>query len=401
MKNKTKIVLITWNDAQGFPIFGEDKNDRKVKKNEWIRKYNEEEKNNEKYNEKIGIIDSLVQSDDDFITILKNSIFEKDSIDRRKKKFYLTIDTIKTKSAVNKEEKRTYNYNVIWIINEIENYFLANEKNLLKNSNIDIIDYNDQGYKKVIEIKKKARGMLKDKNIVMTIVHKIEIIEEALLVNEYNLIWNKKIVMGGFRKWSKKVTDAIWKNEILNSEKLDDLFMYNFRKNLTGKQLWNLSAIELPTYDTLLKRNTNKIENDICKRHMNDKVEDWEHIWICEVNKSTIDEIAQESIYNFEKQLEDKNLQDEIKILRNYNFDFMRILEQTLIVLRGKSRIWEILRGVYNNNFNKLSNKREEKFVIKNLWNFVYEEFRQRIWIPRCDEIKEIERKEGIQKMDL
>jgi hypothetical protein len=208
------------------------------------KKYNEEEKNNEKNNEKIGIIDSLIQSDDDFITILKNSIFEKDSIDRRKKKFYLTI---KTKSAVNKEEKRTYNYNVIWIINEIENNFLANEvmllaqyestnenefkilirsviiglliiceksevilrineyvsnllyeftknlsnrkkidsefyiellfiENLLKNSNIDIIDYN----KEVIEIKKKARGMLKDKNIVMTIVHKIEIIEEAL-----------------------------------------------------------------------------------------------------------------------------------------------------------------------------------------------------------------------------
>ncbi|EXX75023.1 hypothetical protein RhiirA1_464808 [Rhizophagus irregularis] len=266
--------------------------------------------------------------------------------------------------------------------------------------------------------------MLKDKNIVMTIVHKIEIIEEALLVNEYNLIWNKKIVMGGFRKWSKKVTDAIWKNEILNSEKLDDLFMYNFRKefdwqttlefvsnriNFTQRQcsqkdtrdrsyrIKNLLK-ELPTYDTLLKRNTNKIENDICKRYMNDKVEDWEHIWICEVNKSTIDEIAQESIYNFEKQLEDKNLQDEIKILRNYNFDFMRILEQTSIVLRGKSRIWEILRGVYNNNFSSLLFDNLLKFVIKNLWNFVYEEFRQRIWIPRCDEIKELNVKKVYKK---
>ncbi|CAB4413144.1 unnamed protein product [Rhizophagus irregularis] len=210
-------------------------------------------------------------------------IFEKDSIDRRKKKFYLTIDTIKTKSAVNKEGKRTYNYNVIWIINEIENNFLANEvmllaqyestnenefkilirsviiglliiceksevilgineyvnnllyeftknlsnrkkidsefyiellfiENLLKNSNIDIIDYNDQEYKEVIEIKKKARGMLKDKNIVMTIVHKIEIIEEALLVNEYNLIWNKKIVMGGFRMQYGKTKFSIAKN---------------------------------------------------------------------------------------------------------------------------------------------------------------------------------------------
>ncbi|PKK79892.1 hypothetical protein RhiirC2_768673 [Rhizophagus irregularis] len=51
-------------------------------------------------------------------------------------------------------------------------------------------------------------------------------------------------------------------------------------------------------------------------------------------------------------------------------------------------------RGVYNDNINKLSYKKEVRVVIKNLWNFVYEEFKQRIWIPRCDEIMEIERKE-------
>ncbi|PKC09568.1 hypothetical protein RhiirA5_415501 [Rhizophagus irregularis] len=305
MKNKTKIVLITWNDAQGSTISGEDKKRSQSKKYRRIGIHliiNEEELD-------INNSPSLKQCEGCTKNISKKKE-TKECLIYLEGEFSKTIEkrSVKaTKSAVNKEEKRTYNYNVIWIINEIENYFLANEI---------IIDYNDQGYKKVIEIKKKARGMLKDKNIVMTIVHKIEIIEEALLVNEYNLIWNKKIVMGGFRKWSKKVTDAIWKNEILNSEKLDDLFMYNFRKNLTGKQLWNLSAI----------------------------------------------------------QLEDKNLQDEIKILRNYNFDFMKILEQLQF---------------------------EEKFVIKNLWNFVYEEFRQRIWIPRCDEIKEIERKEDIQKMDL
>ncbi|PKY53360.1 hypothetical protein RhiirA4_471513 [Rhizophagus irregularis] len=57
-------------------------------------------------------------------------------------------------------------------------------------------------------------------------------------------------------------------------------------------------------------------------------------------------------------------------------------------------RVWEILRGMYNENFNKLTNKKEEKAVIKNLWNFIYEEFRKRIWIPRCDEITRLEREE-------
>jgi hypothetical protein len=61
--------------------------------------------------------------------------------------------------------------------------------------------------------------------------------------------------------------------------------------------------------------------------------------------------------------------------------------------LRGKSRAWELFRGVYNSNFNKLSNKKESKKVIKSLWNFIYEEIKKRIWIKRCEEIAEIERK--------
>lgn len=36
---------------------------------------------------------------------------------------------------------------------------------LLNNNNIDIIDYNDQEYKTMEKIKKKARGMLNDKKV--------------------------------------------------------------------------------------------------------------------------------------------------------------------------------------------------------------------------------------------
>ncbi|GET64822.1 hypothetical protein RhiirA5_506958 [Rhizophagus irregularis] len=86
------------------------------------------------------------------------------------------------------------------------------------------------------------------------------------------------------------------------------------KKNSTGNRLLNLS-------DTLFKRNTDKIENDICKRCGKNEKETWEHIWLCEDNVFTIDEIVQESIYRFEKRLEDDNKNDEIKILRNYNFN--------------------------------------------------------------------------------
>ncbi|RGB27448.1 hypothetical protein C1646_769094 [Rhizophagus diaphanus] len=119
-----------------------------------------------------------------------------------------------------------------------------------------------------------------------------------------------------FRKWRK----------ILNSEKLDDLLMYNFKKEFdwqstleyvsngisyTRRQsnqqdmrdrLYCIKNLlkELPSYDTLFKRGTNKIENDICKRCDRNEVEKWGHIWLCEANATSIDKVLQESIYKFE-----------------------------------------------------------------------------------------------------
>ncbi|UZO20642.1 uncharacterized protein OCT59_013065 [Rhizophagus irregularis] len=109
---------------------------------------------------------------------------------------------------------------------------------------------------------------------------------------------------------------------------------------------------EQPTYNVLYKRNTNKMENDWCKRCGKEAKEDWEHT-------------------NSRK----------------------------LIILRGKSKIW--VRGVYNEKFNSLTNKKEEKVLIKKLWNFTYDEIKKRIWIPRCEEIKRLEDKVNIQKLDL
>lgn len=56
---------------------------------------------------------------------------------------------------------------------------------------------------------------------------------------------------------------------------------------------------------------------------------------------------------------------------------------------------------MFNDNFNKITNKKEERIIIKELWNFTYEELRSRIWIPRCEEISRLEKIEGIQKQDL
>ncbi|PKC61474.1 hypothetical protein RhiirA1_466495 [Rhizophagus irregularis] len=232
-----------------------------------------------------------------------------------------------------------------------------------------------------------------------------------------------------YREWRKKVTEAIWKNEILNSEKLNDLFMYNFKEEFdwrstlefvsnrinfsqrqcndkdTKERTYRIKNIlKEPTYEVLYRRNTNKIENDKCKRCGKEEKEDWEHTvygYVKITNSRTINEIVQESIYRFEKYLKDLNQNEEIEILRTYNFEFIRILESPSIILQGKNRIWELLRGVYNENFNSLTKKKEEKTLIKKLWNFTYDELKKKIWIPRCDEIKRLEDRENIKKLDL
>ncbi|PKY32131.1 hypothetical protein RhiirB3_450104 [Rhizophagus irregularis] len=61
-------------------------------------------------------------------------------------------------------------------------------------------------------------------------------------------------------------------------------------------------------------------------------------------------------------------------------------------ILLGYSRIWELLRGVYNRKFDEISKKKVYKNVIEHLWGFCYDKYRTRIWVKRCDEVAEIEK---------
>ncbi|PKY47335.1 hypothetical protein RhiirA4_462488 [Rhizophagus irregularis] len=80
---------------------------------------------------------------------------------------------------------------------------------------------------------------------------------------------------------------------------------------------------------------------------------------------------------------------------------FLTILESPSIILRGRSRKWELIRGIFNDNFNNISKNKEDKRIIKELWNFIYDEIKSRIWIPRCEEIKRLEEKDEIKKFEL
>jgi hypothetical protein len=300
-------------------------------------------------------------------------------------------------------------------------------ENFLETNNIELIEENEKTYRIIKEKRKEMQKMLKNNNVINTIKYNFELIDEGLITNEYNLIWNNRLITGGFRSWRKTVTNAIWKNEFLNSEKLEDLFMYNYRKEFdwitslefignrfefsqrqcgakdTIERSYRIKNLlkEQPTYKTLYRRNTNKIDTDKCIRCGKIVQEDWEHIWICEDNEFSIDEIIRESPYRFEKILIDSNQCEELDILRNYNCEFINIIESPSNILLGKSKKWELIRGIYNNKFNELAKEKKVKDLIKKLWIFTYEEIKKRIWIPRCDEIKRLEEKEQIKKLDL
>ncbi|CAB5362275.1 unnamed protein product [Rhizophagus irregularis] len=466
-----------------------------IKKNECVKIINEEETMNEEINERIENIDSIIKADKEFITIMKNSLSEYDTKERIKK-YFLIIDLKKIKNDLNKHGKRTYFYNIVWIlkennvqkeeeiffsasyevlneneykiliraiiiglilinqnskivlginkaINKLIKDFIINSKrkkidsdyyiellyieHFLFKNNIKIVDALDDEMHTITEIKnridKTLLGDFKEKKMR----YQIDISDNALLVNEYNLIWKKNIITGGFRKWRKNVSMALWKNEILNSNKLNDLFMYNFKKEFdwrttlefisnrttfskrqcsiedTRERSYRIKNLikELPTYETLFKRDVNCIEDNLCMRCGKKESETWDHMWVCEDNEATLEEIARESISKFEEFLKDNDRIEDISILRDHNVNIITILEEPSNILLKKCRIWEMLRGVFNDKFNKLTNIKGERCIIKECWNFIYNEFKNRIWQPRCDEIARLEQIMGIQKQDL
>ncbi|GBC14484.2 hypothetical protein GLOIN_2v1478197 [Rhizophagus irregularis DAOM 181602=DAOM 197198] len=468
-----------------------------IKKNECIRAISEDEENNEEINRKIDQIDRLIKAEDDFITIMKNSLFENEN-DRRAKRYYLMIELKKIKSHTNSKGKRAFWYNIIWILKENNvnkeeeilmsaSYEIFNENEfkilirsiiiglILINSNSEIVLGINKNVKKLIKefitntsnrkkidndyyiellyiedfmtkndiniveeineeevitmkgIKKRMDQILGKDLKEKKMRYKIEIIENALLINEYNLIWRKNIITGGFRNWRKKVSMALWKNEILNSNKLNDLFIFNFKKEFdwrttlefisnrttftkrqcssedTNERSYRIKNLlkDLPTYETLCKRDVDTLENNKCIRCDENEIETWDHIWICNDNEATLDEILRESISKFEEHLNKNGRSEDITILRNHNINIVTILEERSHILIGKSRIWEMLRGVFNDRFNHLTKIKEELMIIKECWNFIYKEFKTRIWLIRCEEVARLEKLKGIQKQDL
>ncbi|PKB94837.1 hypothetical protein RhiirA5_437941 [Rhizophagus irregularis] len=171
-------------------------------------------------------------------------------------------------------------------------------------------------------------------------------------------------------------TEAIWKSELLNSVKLEDLFFYNFRNefdwNTTLKFISNRNNFSFWQCNQNNPWNTKdrsyRIKN-LIKEIANVRTNDIE-----------VNVLIKNSVYDYELKLLEEKKNEEAEIVRDINFEFIRILKQPSKILLGKNREWELLRVIEC---------------------YCYEQIRSKIWKTRCDFVYEIEKDRGLTKKDL
>ncbi|CAG8633068.1 18773_t:CDS:10 [Rhizophagus irregularis] len=83
--------------------------------------------------------------------------------------------------------------------------------------------------------------------------------------------------------------------------------------------------------------------------------------------RSATKKVIERSIVEYEKMLKIQEKHTECNILRENNFNFIQILNQQSEILLGKSKDWKLIRGDFNNRFNKISSKIEVKNLIDDL----------------------------------
>ncbi|PKK62315.1 hypothetical protein RhiirC2_790546 [Rhizophagus irregularis] len=456
-------------------------------KNNLIKEYNREEELDKIYNEQIELVDNMVGGDKEIIEIIKNNIMEEEGetryliiecyknkykLNKKKEKIidYSIVWVIRDRHNDVRTEKKFFArtevriediYKIILrsmilgyiLLGRNTKILLGIDKNIqtliknFKNERSTRRRLDNEYYMELIFLEKKE----KEKNLIIDIlswsegknikeeseiikkqitnmkkIDRIEIIfnDESFIVNEYNLYWNYRLIFGNYRGWQKKMTEVKWKNEILNSKKIEDLFYYNFKNefdwvtslkfisnrnkcsfwqtnvNDTKDRAYKIKNLikELPTYEVLKRRNVEDIEEALCPR-CNETNEDWKHIWICEKNEKNLNVILEESVIKYRTELE-KSDKEKFEFFMEIEYNFLNILYENSSILHNQSRIWELLRGVFNNKFYDLGKKKFEKDIIIDFWSFCYDQIRKEIWIKRCDEVAKIETNQGFKKKD-
>ncbi|GBB96289.1 hypothetical protein RclHR1_02720004 [Rhizophagus clarus] len=385
-----------------------------------IRLESEDENTTKKWLQTIILILIIFQNDSKINLIIENSIVSE----------ILHFQELNSRQKLDMDHHLELNY----IISYIENY----------NLQIDIRDKGeDPDYIEIINNLETENELLMKKE---EDIEEIHIEDEILKTNEYNIYWNNNLVKWAYRRWSKIISQAKWKNELLHCKLVEDLFINNYKdefdwerslefisnRNQCRKLVCNTQdsldrtykiknlLMILPTYKLLYDRGMNKINTPICPR-CEDEIETWDHIWTCNQNELNIKDVIENTIIEIEKKyitngqrheteenISQQKDEDDIKIIfdnietfNEIKVEFVLFLDNKSAILPNKKRSWELLRGIFNKNLNNLGkNKKGSKDIIRRIWELCYDNIKKEIWHKRTERTIEIEKAEGITKGD-
>ncbi|GES91125.1 hypothetical protein GLOIN_2v1827388 [Rhizophagus clarus] len=481
----------------------------KLKQSPIIEEIEESKLANINYNKKIDEIDQMIEASENFIEELKNNIIEHtDEIYdtliqvnkgkmkiKNRKKITTYISTIMITNYYDKDiiywkknirlESEDENVTKKWlqtiiltliifqnnskinliiknsIVSEILHFQELNSRRKLdidhhlelnyiisyiENHNLQI-DIRDKGedpdYIEIINDLETENELIMKKDEDIEAIH---IEDEILKINEYNIYWNNNLIKWAYRRWSKIISQAKWKHELLHCKLVEDLFINNYKdefdweislefisnRNQCRKLICNTQdsldrtykiknlLMILPTYKLLYDRGTNKINSLICPR-CEEEIETWDHIWTCNQNEFNIKDVIENTIIEIEKNYitngqrheteentrqqkdedDTKIIFDNIETFNEIKVEFVLFLDNKSVILPNKKRYWELLRGIFNKNLNNLGkNKKGSKDIIRRLWELCYDNIKKEIWHKRTERTIEIEKAEGITKGD-
>src|SRR5437762_14030491 len=127
--------------------------------------------------------------------------------------------------------------------------------------------------------------------------------------------------------------------------------------------------------------------------------EDWKHIWTCESNTISIREAIIDALIKYEDELIKQDKEEKAIVMNKIAKKFISFLQEESEVLIRRTKEWELVRGIYNENLTKITKDKSEKEIIWEMWKKCYEEIKA-IWIERCEVIEQIERERGITNYD-
>jgi hypothetical protein len=230
---------------------------------------------------------------------------------------------------------------------------------------------------------------------------------------KFNIWWKDTNLTDELRRWTKELNLLRWKAEVILSSKFEyrwikhNLVDWEWSSKLLKNDMRETDEVDsqvrsfiiknylenLPTLERLNERYGKLYTSDKCMR-CDRMIENWQHIWICEKNDTTLRKLVEEAAIKIWKK-------ERKEVTTSEKIELENALKEGLLSNRNQGNelnVIMILKGLVPK---ELSNKK----IIKKYKNEVIEVLNElvvnaydRIWKARCKEVNEKEKQQGITR---